>query len=40
MHNKNAYLTTPDTEIACWWAGAKFEVTGLFGQEEQWGQKI
>ena len=33
--NKAGYTAT---EVACWWAGAIFEVTRPFGQG-QWGQK-
>ena len=34
--NKAGYTTTP---VACGWAGAIFEVTRAFGQE-QYGQRI
>ena len=34
--NKAGYMAT---KVACGWAGAIFEVTRLFGQEQQ-GQKI
>ena len=33
--NKAGYTATP---VACGWAGAIFEVTRAFGQE-QWGQR-
>ena len=34
--NKARYTVTP---VACWWAGAIFEFTRAFGQE-QYGQRI